>query len=314
MLAESRSSAVLVWAGWLLLALFLRVGPTSALQRTQAVLQAGAGSVLSLLPTRNSSTGDPAATANFERLQAENRELARLAAELRAENEHLKQQAGFSLKNDNSLLEADCIPARILGIKGDPLSANLQFLINLGRRDGLNDAELVLTGEGLLIDQGRDLGLQPDQLITAGRALLGRTAQVGERTALVQPLTDPSFRMAIRIIRQSPLGPVEGPAGLLAGTGHGCRLDDVAATEAVAPGDDIYTDPLVSPAGVPVYCGRVSKAEVEPTASHWKIEVIPSNLLSPLPEHVTVLRGALNSQRMTVADPASGGRQSPVSP
>ena len=133
----------------------------------------------------------------------------------------------------------------------------------------------------------------------AGKALLGRTENVGRWTSRVQPVTDTAFRIGVRLVRPSPLGPVQGARGILSGQGNGCTLNDVPATEAVAVGDLVYTDSLVSPAGEPIYCGRVTAATVEPTASHWTIEVTPLHSPEKVPARVEVLRAEWNAERMT---------------
>ncbi|WP_437190862.1 rod shape-determining protein MreC [Planctomicrobium sp. SH527] len=293
---NGRTAALIVWAGWLLVAIFLRVGPASALSSTQNTLQAGVGAVLTLLPSDWFETTLPDQSQQIEQLQAENRELIRLAAELKAERDQLQLHQQLPVNSDQALLNSTLTTARILGRKGDPASTNLELLISLGKRSGLNEADLVLTGEGLLIDAGRNQQLKPDQIITAGRTLLGRTRRVGEQTAIVQPLIDADFRIAVRVIRRSPLGPVQGPAGVLAGTGTGCRINEVSATAAIAVGDDVYTDPTASPTGVPVYCGRISQAEAEPAANHWTIQMVPVNSLKELPAHVEVLISSINKR------------------
>ncbi len=293
---NARTAALIVWAGWLLIAVFLRVGPESALNSTQSILQAGAGRLLTLLPSHWLETARSDQPQQIEQLQAENRELIRLAAELKAERDQLQLHQKLPVNSDQALLRSTLTTARILGRKGDPLSTNLELLISLGKQAGLNESDLVLTGDGLLIDAGLNQHLKPDQIITAGRTLLGRTRRVGEQTAIVQPLIDADFRIAVRVIRRSPLGPVQGPAGVLAGTGTGCRINEVSATEAIAVGDDVYTDPIASPTGVPVYCGRISLAEAEPTASHWTIQMVPVNSLKELPNNVEVLISSINKK------------------
>jgi cell shape-determining protein MreC len=191
------------------------------------------------------------------------------------------------------------VAARVIGHLGDPLRGSSELLLSLGKQQGLVGRELVLGDSGLLIDQGADSGLNPDQLAVFGRGLLGRTTRVARWTSLVQPLTDENFRIGVRIIRRSPLGAVDGPRGILAGTGTGCRLDEVPATEAVAVGDEVYLDELVSAGTGPIYCGRIVRVDVAPTASHWSIDVAPFSRLDEMPAELQVLRMKLHPQRMT---------------
>src|SRR5690606_16885117 len=101
-----------------------------------------------------------------------------------------------------------------------------------------------------------------------------------------------------RIVRLTAQGPVEGPQGILKGTGGGCRLDEIPATEAVASGDLVYTAVLASPSGQSFYCGKVTQADADPAASHWTIEIAPACAPQDLPRHVTVLRTELNPRLM----------------
>jgi len=299
MMSERRSQAAVVWVGWLLVTLFLSLGPPALFRSIQTLFQSATSRVLSLAPA-SPSVDSPSTTHSPdspEPLLVENRELRRQLADLKARHVIQQEHDRLPLQPDQELIRSRSIPARILGRKGDPLSANLQLLLGLGKQHGLLDSELVLAGEGMLIDAGSNQLLSPDQLVTSGQSLLGRTTRVGQQSALVQPLTDSSFRMAVRLYRSSTLGPVQGPAGILVGTGSDCRIEEIAATEAVAPGDDVYTDPVSSPSGVSVYCGRVTKVEVLSTAPHWTIEMRPHIRMKTLPRDVHVLKSDLNLTR-----------------
>lgn len=291
---------LLAWGGWLFISLFLQSGPLQIRDRLQSAMQASSAFLLdqiaSLFPSRsNSSDHRPETSSSDSSLLAENRELLRRVAELREENLQLRQAVPYNSAPHAALVTLDVIPARIIGRRGDVLSDSLELLISLGKEQGLVPGELVLSGRGLLIDQGAEQGLTADQLLTSGRALFGRTIRVGKRTTLVQPMTDIDFRMAVRIVRRSSLGIVQGPGGILAGTGSGCRLEEVSATEAVAAGDEVYTDRLVSPAAEPIYCGRIVSAKVASSDSHWTIEMVPLHSPACLPAELSVLKTGLKN-------------------
>jgi len=297
-------SAFLIWTGWLLLSLFLQAGPEIFRDLLQTGQQTLIAPVLELLATRMQfdsaliSQSSPADTVR-ESLLLENREYVRMIAELRNENSQLRQSAPRQEEVPTEPLTVwNVIPARIIGQRGDRLSESLQLLVSLGTEQGMTPGELALSGPGLLIDQGAGQGISPDQLLTAGRALYGRIVRVGSQTSLVQPVTDPDFRMAVRIVRRSRLGPVQGPGGILAGTGSGCRLDEVSATEAVAAGDDVYTDRLVSPGTHPIYCGRIIDAQAEAGENHWTIHVAPVHTGTNFPAKLSILSAELNSVRI----------------
>jgi len=302
-MSENRfRSPFLVWVGWLLLSLFLQAGPESIRGHLQAGLQstsAGTLTAIHQLLYGDSSTAETSLKQlnELEQLRMENRELARHVAELRSENELLLRSTPLvRTSTPEPLVQLDAVSARVIGLRGDELSESLQLLISIEKNRGMAAGELVLSGTGLLIDQGKLQGLKPDQLVTAGRSLFGRTLRVGERTALVQPITDPKFRMAVRLVRRSALGAVQGPQGILVGTGNGCRLDEVVATEAVAAGDEVFTDRLVSPGAEPIYCGRVISAEADAGDHHWTIQVAPLQTPAKLPARLAVLRTELGGR------------------
>ncbi|WP_437227923.1 rod shape-determining protein MreC [Planctomicrobium sp. SH661] len=298
---------ILVWTGWLLVTLFLQAGPEKVQMQIQSGLQAlaalGLESVHVVMKlggtpdSRETRTGD--ASADRETLAAQNRMLAKLVADLQSENDQLRQAAPLTKTEDAvPLVDFHAIPTRILGQRGDQFSDSLQLLISLGSAQGIHSGELVLSGKGLVIDQGKKQGITPDQLVTAGRGLFGRTVRVGKETSLVQPVTDPAFRMGVRIVRRSAFGAVQGPQGILVGTGTGCRLTEVTATEAVAVGDEVYTDRLVSPGSEPVYCGRITRAEVQSGENHWSLEVAPLQAPGNFPRELFILRAELNPDRI----------------
>ncbi len=301
--AGFRSGAAIAWGGWLVVVFVLNFGPPALFQSGQSFLQFIVGGALSLLPEPVFATEPRPSMPSQESgktihlLDVENRELRRQIAELRAEKSRWESLQQLPMNSGEELLQATALTSRILGRKGDPFALNLKLLIALGKEQGLHESELVLAGEGLLIDTGAGQQLHADQLILVDRSLLGRISRVGKQTSLVQPLTDASFRMAVRLYRRSPLGAVQGPAGILTGAGAICRIDEIPATEAVAVGDDVYTDPVASPTGLPIYCGRITKVDVSSTAVHWSIEMTPQNLPSQIPNKVQVLKSSLNPVR-----------------
>lgn len=306
--------SMLVWAGWLIVSLFLNAGPETARSRLTEWMHSAPASVLNLTYQLRHGSGTTSDSINsqlspeMERLQTENRALIQLVAQLREENKQLRQSTSLeSISDDSSpLVNLDLLPARILGQQGEPMSDGVELLVSLGRNQGIIPGKLALSGTGLLIDQGEKQNLHPDQLLTAGSALFGRVTKVGSQTSLVQPITHADFRMAIRIVRRSSLGPVQGPRGILVGTGNGCRLEEVLATEAVAVGDEVFTDRLTTPGGEPIYCGRVIYAEAPEGSHHWTIDVAPVHSPSSVPPRLSVLRGKLNPDRITAELTSNG--------
>ncbi len=294
----SRSRAWLVWGGWLLVALGLHFGPSAGLKGVTDLLQSAIGASLAVVPVASAevaSDADPVGAKQYRQLEVENQLLRQQLRELQTLQATADAHQRLAIPPDERLLEVTLLATRILGRKGDPLSTNLQLLVDLGRDEGLHEQDLVLTGSGLLVEGGAQQQIRADQVVTAKQSLFGRVTRVGARTSLVQPMTDEAFRMAVRVYRKSAFGAVEGPVGVLVGTGQGCRLEEVPATEAVTVGDDIYTDPVASPVGTPVFCGRVIQADLQPSANHWSLEVLPASSASSIPDRVEILKSSLTS-------------------
>jgi rod shape-determining protein MreC len=116
--------------------------------------------------------------ARYERLE-------RTSAEIRQENNRLREQLGFS-----ETLKVAHIPARIIGRDPDNLFSAL--VINKGRRDGLtNDMPVIAFQNGM-------------------EALLGKVSQAGAFESLVAPIYDVNFFVSARFSDSRHEGLVEG--------------------------------------------------------------------------------------------------------
>lgn len=308
-----RWQMLFIWSFWILLSCLLHYGPSGFMNRLDQSVSTGAGVSLKMIDqliergTHNfleEPSGAPVPTGldelsdeKLQQLTKQNQDLQMLIAELERENRLLKSVPEFPEEVTLSPLRtATPLVARTLGLRRNELTAELKLLIALGKQNGLSGNELVLEGEGVLLDQGTKSGLTSDQLVSYGRSLYGRTIAVGPSTTLVQPVSDPEFRTAVQLLRRSKFGTVIGARGILKGNGTDCDLIEVIGTEAVAVGDLVYTDRDVSPTAVPVYCGRVVEASIEPGAPHWTIRVEPVCSPETLPKELTVLRTELHLQ------------------
>lgn len=306
MTQSSWKQPFLIWCGWVLFALFLNFGPPSLFERIESLVLNSSGLSLKLVDSAQrwgqGSTGSNSSTelktlsddSAFISLKKQNRDLGALLATLQAENQQLKSIPDLAFDSTTTPLQIITgVQANVIGRQATEETNQNRLLISLGERHGLAGDELILEGEGLLIDQGDLANLTPDQLVTFGRSLYGRTVQVGRWTSLVQPITDPEFRTAVQLVRKSDFGLVTGASGILKGTGSGCEIIEVAGTEAVAVGDLIYTDTSVSPTATPIYCGRVIEATISPNAAQWTIIVSPATPQKSLPSELTVMKTEL---------------------
>jgi cell shape-determining protein MreC len=90
---------------------------------------------------------------------------------------------------------------------------------------------------------------------------------------------------------------VSGAEGLLVGAGHGvCRLELIAATEPVEPGDMVVTAATIPGIDEELYLGEVESAGLTAGASHWAITVRPAVEISRH-EQLQVVRVGLHPGR-----------------
>jgi len=164
-------------------------------------------------------------------------------------------------------------------------------------------AEWVLAEEGVTIDHGRDANVAADQPVLAGRSVFGRVASTGRYTSRVWHVTDPGFRAHARLVRRSGEKTVTGAEGLLSGAGNGvCRLELIAATEPVEPGDLVLTAATIPGIDEALYLGEVKTAHLAPGATHWSITVSPAVAVDEVRE-LQVVRVGLNPGRVAEATP-----------
>jgi len=118
---------------------------------------------------------------------------------------------------------------------------------------------------GLVIDQGSDLSLQPDQGVIAPEGVVGRIWSVGLRQASVLPLDAYNASTGVMLARSRA-------TGVLQGTGPGkAEIRYISSQEGVQVGEAVYTSGLdrVFPRGLLV--GFVS--QVRPRDTELKVEV-----------------------------------------
>jgi cell shape-determining protein MreC len=273
-----------------------------------------------LRPASNDNADQLAAvTAERDLAWAEQRQLAARLAALRAELDAARAGALHLLSCElgTPLVQTAAVTARVLGNGAANLPSQEQRLLDAGTAHGLADGDLILqspieTSDGvpadLLIDQGADQHLQPDWLVTSRGALLGRVRECGQWTSSVQRITDPQFRVAARLVRHSPEGPVFGAAGVFAGAGTtGGELMLVPTTEPVAVGDRVYTQERIAGQSLMLLIGTVAAAELPDGEPHWNIAITPTASEPGLT--VEVLKLELNPRRLA-ANPGADDAQS----
>lgn len=258
--------------------------PMAFSERCRAVVRDLAFPALSRLVSDVSAENrsKPASTASIAAVERQLTEATRQAlywqavsARLKTERDKAVQQAGMlaASRDAGPLLDAEWISARLLS-RGTPLPGWELPVINRGTDRTIAAGDLV-AGHPLL-DVGTRDSVAIDSRVVAGRAVLGRIATAGQWTSTVQLVSDAGYRGAAQLVRQSGGAAVEGPEGVLVGTGAGrCSLQYVAATEPVRVGDLVVT-PLRQPWGRgPLLYGTVTRADAAAGATHWSIDVEP---------------------------------------
>lgn len=146
---------------------------------------------------------------------------------------------------------------------------------------------------GLVIDQGSDLGLQPDQGVIAPEGVVGRIWSVGAQQASILPLDAYNASTGVMLARSRA-------TGVLQGTGPGkAEIRYVSSQEGVQVGEAVYTSGLdrVFPRGLLV--GFVS--QTRPRDAELKVEV---SLSAPL-DRLHVLLVLPPKPPMEVGPPAA---------
>ena len=208
---------------------------------------------------------------------------------------------------DNDRLAGfEVIPARVLSRHGMP-PALQQLFIDAGRAHGMTRSELVLDGDGILLDEGEQAGVAGGQQVLQGRTVFGRIERAGQWVSQVQPVTDKQFSARVRLTRSDiiPVTRVASGAteGILEGTGTGCRITGVPYTESVAEGDEVFSADIEGVAGPKLYYGRVVQATFE-SGGEWTVLVKPAATAGDV-QSVTVVRPTLNTSKIQFI-PVSG--------
>ena len=113
---------------------------------------------------------------------------------------------------------------------------------------------------GLILDEGLDRGLVPDQGVLAPEGVVGRLWSVGPTQSKVLPADAPNASVAVMLARSRATGVLQG-----LGAGRAV-IRYLSNQEVVQPGEAVYTSGLdrVFPRGLLVgYVNQVRKGDLE---------------------------------------------------
>ena len=254
------------------------------------------------------------------------------AAELRLENDRLKQQvaelaareraalldkpavapdgvlAGASANRSDPLLRPALVEARVLGPLAQAWLVERR-LVDRGSRAGVQDGALVLAPSRQLLDRGRDAEIAPDHFVLAGGRVWGRVVRLNQWTSEVRRVTDEGYRDLVTLHSPQQDSPNDSmsathttavaPRGILEGNGGPlCRVRLIAADEPVAIGDVVLSASAQGYSDGPLVYGEVVRAECAAGANHWEVWVRPALDPDEVPDAVAVLRVEFNPARV----------------
>ncbi len=234
-----------------------------------------------------------------DELQAARLEIRRLELQvdrLRERVEKLSQQQGLTpaAGSPSPLVTPRLVAARVLGDETAALWRGRK-LLSVGGAE-ITESSLVLDDSRPIVDLGVDAGLSPGDETYAGRIVIGKIAEVGRYSSTLRLVTDPAYSGRARLARRTSRGLVFGAEGTLTGDGTDlCRLKHIA--DPVNIGDEVFTGGADGLVPLPMYYGKVVRAELEPGANEWSVWVQPAAAAERL-ESVLIVRRAVNPDRV----------------
>lgn len=198
-------------------------------------------------------------------------ENARLQRQLRDE----QSTSNLQTVTSPDLVNFVALKAQVLshaGLPGELKSA----IIDAGRTQGLRESDLVISGDGIVVDKGSDHRLEEGDKVAHGAAIIGRIVQLSRWVSLVQPVTDKNYTGAVQLVRLTDQGVTLGALGLLEGSGDQfCRVTGIPYTEAVSVGDEVFASSIQGINAPRLYYGQVVHA-VFSEGGQWDIVVKPA--------------------------------------
>jgi cell shape-determining protein MreC len=221
-------------------------------------------------------------------------------ARLRRDLKHSREATSIARIVDpaESLTEFEMIPAKVISSSGLPGSLR-ELVISSGKSAGITRSELVVDGEGAVVDAGTDSGVAAGDRVLSGACVVGRIEKTGRWVSMVQPVTAPDFRAQAQLLRASEDGMHFGAVGMLEGTGSSeCRLTGISYTDSVTVGDTVVSADINGVRGPRLFFGTVTSAQFL-AGGQWDVRIRPGFELSEL-DRVGIVRMSLQTDVMTM--------------
>ena len=231
-------------------------------------------------------------------------EAARLKSEL-AELQQVPQWPEAALSKP--LVQPRLRSARVIGWERPGLADWPIAVIRAGSTNRVHVDDIVVAPGDLILDQGQTGQIAADDLVLAGRTVIGRISRTSRWTSTIQPITDPAFRGQAQIVRLQDGEAILGAEGILSGSTRGsssggCQLLHIGTTEPVAEGDLVFTSLRGVPLSPPLFYGTITCAELVSGEPDWSIDVQPARQ-GPPPSEVLVLELSVSRERKPVGTP-----------
>ncbi|WP_299582502.1 rod shape-determining protein MreC [uncultured Microbulbifer sp.] len=171
---------------------------------------------------------------------------SQLLAAVKAENTRLKE-----LMNSAEMVDDRVLVAQVIGVSPDPLE------------------------HVLLIDKGRDHGIDVGTPVMDASGLLGQVIEAGDTSSRILLITDSSHAIPVQVLRNSMRAVAEGTGDL-----YRLKLRHLANTSDIREGDLLLSSGLGGrfPAGYPV--GEVMSVTRDPGKPFAEAEVLPRGRMS----------------------------------
>ena len=246
-----------------------------------------------------------AASGNSQQIAALNDRVRQLETQLllaHSDRDRGDQINAMNAAGPKALLVSQAISARVLGRQAQSF-LQTRDILDSGKSRGITSQALVVEDPNSavaaqILDQGRDSGIAPGNVVLAGTRIWGKIVEVGAHTSAVQRITDNGYRDLVQLATQRNGRLHFAARGVLVGRGEPlCKIELVDTDEAVTVGDLVFAadDGVLD---VPLLYGRVARLERKPAALRWEIWMEPALAAAAPPAHVAVLEMKLNPARL----------------
>lgn len=282
---RDQTRAILILTSWMLLGCVAAVLPEVQRVEIRRQLRDGFAPVArfaATLPVETflSNFRGRAATSTSEKneeVSESHEELSRLERQVLALKSLLNDQnQKLPAETSQSLFQPRLIEARRMSGSLEERWRSGEW-VDAGTSHNVREQDWILKAEQPLLDLGADAKIHPDDLVLAGRAIVGQVSAVGRWSSAYRSITHPEFRCPVQILKTDKSSQSEQiPAGSLHGTGAElCELKYVENTAPISQGDYVVLNDPEQTWEQPLVLGRVVRAEVKTNSPFWEIDVEP---------------------------------------